>query len=108
MRNGAKMIKGRFTNIVYMGKHRHSGIEDIAPMFLACGEGLIMSVPKRRGGRDCCELYFEKKWRSSVLSLFSFSLLMDIHLSMSDRHSSVLVILLVNSMSLFVGKEIYN
>ena len=34
--------------------------------------------------------------KARVLSLFSFSLLMDIHLSMSDRHSSILVILLVN------------
>ena len=67
-----------------------------------------MSVPKRSGSRDCCELYFENKWRGSVLSLFSFSLLMDIHLSISDRHSSILVILLVNSISLFVEKEIYN
>ena len=28
-----------------------------------------MSVPKRRGGRDWCGLYFENKKRSSVLSL---------------------------------------
>ena len=34
-------------------------VSKIATMFLACGEGLIMSVPKRRGGRDCCGLYFE-------------------------------------------------
>ena len=67
-----------------------------------------MSVPKQRGVRDCFGLYFENKYRSSFLSLFSFSLLMDIHLSMSHRHSSILVILLVNSMSLFVEKEIYN
>ena len=34
---------------------------------------------------------------------------MDIHLTMSDRHSSILlVILLVNPVSLFVGKEIYS
>ena len=58
-----------------------------------------MSVPKRRGGKYFCGLYFENKSRSSVLSLFSFSLLMDIYLSMSERHSSILVILLVNSMS---------
>ena len=43
-----------------------------------------------------------------VLSLLSFSLLIDIHLSMSDRHSSVLVTLLVNSISFFVENEIYN
>ena len=67
-----------------------------------------MSVPKRSGGRHCCGLYFENKERSSVLSLFSFSLLMDIHLSMSDRHFSILVILLVNSISWFVVKENYN
>ena len=83
-------------------------VSKIAPIFLACEEGLIMSVPKRSRGRHCCGLYFENKYRSSVLSLFSFSLLMDIHLSMSDSHSSILVILLVNSTSLFVEKEIYN
>ena len=33
---------------------------------------------------------------------------MDIHLSMSDRHSSILVILLGSSISMFVEKEIYN
>ena len=43
-----------------------------------------------------------------VLSLLSFSLLIDIHLSMSDRHSSILVTLLVNSISFFVENEIYN
>ena len=31
---------------------------------------------------------------------------MDIHLSISDRHYSILVILLVNSISLLVEKEI--
>ena len=84
------MIKGRFTNIVYMGKHLHSGIEDSTNVSCMCRG--IDSVPKQRGGRDCCGLYLENKYRSSVLSLFSFSLLMDIHLSMSDRHSSILVI----------------
>ena len=28
---------------------------------IACEEGLIMSVPKRSRGRDCCGLYFENK-----------------------------------------------
>ena len=83
-------------------------VSKIAPISLACEEGLIMSVPKRSGGRDCCGLYFENKYRSSVLSLFSFSLLTDINLSMPDKHSSILVILLVNSISLCVEKEIYN
>ena len=50
------MIKDRFTwgsiDIV---------VSKIAPIFFACGEGLIMSVPKQRGGRDCCGLYFENK-----------------------------------------------
>ena len=56
------MIKGRFTNIVYMGPGNIDiVVSKIAPMFLACGEGLIMSVPKRRGGRDCCGLYLENK-----------------------------------------------
>ena len=36
-------------------------VSKIAPTFLACGEGVIMSVPKQRGGRDCCGLYFENK-----------------------------------------------
>ena len=36
-------------------------VSKIAPMFLACEEGLIMSVAKRNGGRDCCGLYFENK-----------------------------------------------
>ena len=67
-----------------------------------------MSVPKRSGGRDCCGLYFDNKYRSSVLSLFSFSLLMDVNLSMPDKHSSILVILLVNSIWLCVEKEVYN
>ena len=71
-------------------------VSKIAPIFLRCEEGLIKSVAKRSGGRDCCGLYFENKQRSSVLSLFTFSLLMDIHLSMSGRHSSILVILLVS------------
>ena len=30
-------------------------VSKIAPMFLACGEGLIISVPKRRGGSDCLD-----------------------------------------------------
>ena len=64
-------------------------VSKISPIFLAFEEGLITSVPKRSGVRDCCGLYFENKQRSSVLTLFSFSLLMDIHLSMSERHSFI-------------------
>ena len=36
-------------------------VSKIAPMFLAYGEGLIISVPKRRGARDSCGIYFENK-----------------------------------------------
>ena len=105
MRNGAKMIKGANLQTLFTWGSIDIVVSKIAPMFLACGEGLIMSVQKRRRCRDCCVLYFENKWRSSVLSLFSFSLLMDIQLSMSDKHCLILVILLVNSMSLFVEKK---
>ena len=33
----------------------------ISPIFLAFEEGLITSVPKRSGGRDCGGLDFENK-----------------------------------------------
>ena len=36
-------------------------VSKISPIFLAFEEGLITSVPKRSGGRDCCGLYFENK-----------------------------------------------
>ena len=36
-------------------------VSKIAQMFLAHGEGLIISVPKRRGGRGSCGFYFENK-----------------------------------------------
>ena len=52
-------------------------VSKIALIFPVCEEGLIMSVPKRSGGTDYSGFYFENKSRSSVLSLFSFSLLMD-------------------------------
>ena len=41
---------------------------------------------------------------SSVLSLFSFSLLRDIHLSRSDKQSYILAMVLANSWSLFGEK----
>ena len=45
---------------------------------------------------------------SSVLSLFSFSLLRDIHLSRSDKQSYILAMVLANSWSLFGEKDMYN
>ena len=65
-------------------------VSKIAPIFLACEEGLIMSVPKRSRGRDCCGLYFENK-RSSVLFLFSFNLLTEIYLHINVGQASILV-----------------
>ena len=61
-------------------------VSKIALIFPVCEEALIMSVPKRSGGSDCSGFYFENKSRSSVLSC--------------------LVLSMVNSISLFVEKEI--
>ena len=69
--------------------------------------GLDHVSSKEKRGQGLSWIIFENKQRSWVLSLFSFSLLKNIHLLMSDRHSSIKVILLVNSISLFVEVEIY-
>ena len=51
------------------------------------------------------ERCLESRKRSSVLSLFSLSLLRDIHLSSSDKQSCILAMLLANSRSLFLVKK---
>ena len=79
-------------------------VSNIAPKFFACGEGLIMSVPKRRGVGIVVDysLRINREARSCLCLVL---VCQDGHPLMSDRHSSIL---LVNSMSLFVEKEIYN
>ena len=64
----------------------------ITPMFLADEVGLIRSPEKHRCillmgvGGACCAL----RTNSSVFSLFSLSLLLTIHESISETHASIL------------------
>ena len=89
-----------------MREHSHSAVKDDTDVSGRVGRiNCIISKTKWCQKRYRTELQVRV---SSVLSLFSFSLLRDIHLSKSDKQSYILAMVLANSRSLFGEKDMYN
>ena len=92
----SKVVECPFNYIVDMKRHRYGVIENDADITrLICRLDDISSYFNKRKPRDSLNL--EQRMKSSVLSVFSFSLLVVIQLVISKRQLSIREIVVIRS-----------
>ena len=103
----SKVVECPFNFIVDMKRHRYGVIENDADVTrLFCRLDDISSYFNKRKPRDSLNL--EQRMKSSVLSVFSFSLLVVILLVISKRELSIREIVVVRSMLSSQLKVVYS